>query len=173
MKRSLIASLLVMAATPVSAHVTANPNAGAAGSYFETAFRVSHGCAGTDTIALSVKMPPGIVTAKPQAKAGWTVNIKKSKLPAPVPAGHGRMADEQIDEIIWRGGTLPNDQYDTFGVLMKLPEKPGETLWFPITQTCVKGSHGWTQIPLDGQSWHDLESPAPYVKIDAAGHGHH
>lgn len=173
MRRSLIVSLLMLAASPALAHVTANPDSGAAGSYFETAFRVSHGCEGTDTIALSIKMPPGTVTAKPQAKAGWTVEIRKSKLPAPVAAGHGRMADEQVDEIIWRGGVLPNDQYDTFGVLMKLPEKAGETLWFPVTQTCVKGSHSWSEIPAEGQQWHDLKSPAPFVKIEAPTHNHH
>ncbi len=173
MMRYLLPVIFLLSASPAFAHVTANPDSGAAGSYFETAFRVSHGCGGTDTVTLSVKMPPGMVTAKPQAKAGWTVEIRKSKLPAPVPAGHGRMADEQIDEIIWRGGALPNDQYDTFGVLMKLPEKAGETLWFPVTQTCEKGSHAWTQIPADGQAWHDVESPAPFVKIEAAKHGHH
>ena len=38
----LIASCLF--AGPAFAHVTANPDKGVAGKYFETAFRVSHGC---------------------------------------------------------------------------------------------------------------------------------
>lgn len=169
---SFAAALCLMSA-PVMAHVTANPNNGQAGQYFETAFRVSHGCDGTDTTQISIRLPKGMVSVKPQAKPGWQVDIKKSKLDKPVHAGHGRMADEQIDEIIWRGGSLPNDQYDTFGLLMKLPDAAGETLWFPVTQTCVTGSHSWSEVPVDGQQWYDLKSPAPFVKLNAAPtHGH-
>ncbi len=165
---------LCVSMLPAQAHVTANPDKGSAGQYFETAFRVSHGCEGSDTVAVSIRLPAGMITAKPQAKPGWTVEVKKSKLPAPVPAGHGKMADEQIDEIIWRGGKLPNDQYDTFGILMKLPEGAGQKLWFPVTQTCVEGSHTWSEIPADGQQWHDLKSPAPFVTLESTmPHAHH
>ena len=115
-----------------------------------------------------------MVTVKPQFKPGWTVSVKKSKLDKPVPAGHGKMADEQIDEITWSGNKLPEDQYDTFGLLMKLPGKAGETLWFPVTQTCEKGKQEWVEIPAEGQQWHDLKSPAPFVKLEgAAPSAHH
>ncbi len=167
MNRFLFLAAL-LAAGPAFAHVTANPDNGKAGSYFETAFRVSHGCEGSDTVSVSIKMPKGMITAKPQFKSGWSVEVKKSKLEKPVPAGHGKMADEQVDKIIWSGGALPDGQYDTFGILMKLPEKSGETLWFPVVQTCKTGTHEWTQIPGEGQQWHELKSPAPFVKIDAS-----
>lgn len=159
---------LCLFSVPAFAHVTANPDHGAAGSYFETSFRVSHGCEGTDTVQVSIQMPKGMIVAKPQAKAGWNIEIKKSKLDKPVSAGHGRMVDEQIDEIIWSGGALPNDHYDSFGVLIKLPETAGETLWFPVTQSCKKGEHKWVGIPAEGQQWHDVKSPAPFVKIEPA-----
>jgi uncharacterized protein YcnI len=175
MKHSFLA-LLLFFSNPALAHVTANPDNGAAGKYFETAFRVSHGCEGSDTIAISIKLPKGMITAKPQFKPGWTVEIKKSKLDKSVPAGHGKMANEQIDEIIWRGGKLPDAQYDTFGILMKLPERAGETLWFPVTQSCEKGELNWIEIPTKDQQWHDLKYPAPFVKINSApisSHAHH
>ncbi len=172
MWRSILA-ILCLVSVPAFAHVTANPNQGEAGSYFETAFRVSHGCEGTDTVEVAIQMPKGMIVAKPQAKAGWQVEIKKSKLDKPVPAGHGKMADEQIDEIVWRGGALPDGQYDSFGVLMKLPEGEEQTLWFPVTQTCVKGSHQWLEIPAAGQQWHEVKSPAPFVKVTPASkHAH-
>lgn len=170
-KKILLFSAMVLSA-PAMAHVTANPNEGTAGSYFETAFRVSHGCEGSDTISVSVQLPPGMVSAKPQAKSGWTIDVKKSKLDKPVPAGHGKMADEQVESITWRG-RLAADQYDTFGILMKLPQAPGETLWFPVTQTCESGSHEWLQIPAEGQAWHDLKSPAPFVKLNETPPSHH
>lgn len=167
-----LAGVLVFSAAPALAHVTANPNAGMAGSYFETKFRVSHGCDGSDTVEVRVTLPEGMVVVKPQAKPGWRVEIKKSTLETPVPAGHGRMADEQVDEVIWRGGVLADSQYDEFGLLMKLPEKQGETLWFPVRQVCEKGEANWAEIPVEGQAWHDVPHPAPFVKLEAKT-GHH
>lgn len=161
-------------AGPAFAHVTASPDSGMAGKYFETGFRVSHGCEGSDTVSVSIKMPAGMIVAKPQHKPGWTVEVKKSKLAKPVEAGHGKMTDEQIDEIVWTGGKLPDAQYDTFGILMKLPEKAGETLWFPATQLCGKGRLDWSEIPAEGQQWHELKAPAPFVKVEgAAPSAHH
>lgn len=177
MKRYLSALLVTAVLFPASsfAHVTANPNSGTAGQYFETKFRVSHGCNGSDTVAITVQLPAGFVSVKPQHKAGWTIEIEKSKLAKPVPAGHGKMADEQFESVTWRGGKLPDAEYDEFGLLMKLPEG-AQTLWFPVIQTCEKGENLWTDIPKDGQQWHDVKSPAPYVKIapaaPAAGHHH-
>lgn len=168
--------LAMFVAIPAHAHVTANPDTATAGKYFETKFRISHGCDGSDTVEVHISLPKGFVTAKPQYKAGWTATVVKSKLDKPVPAGHGKMADEQIDEIIWKGGPLPHDQYDEFGVLMKLPDAPG-TLWFPVKQICEKGVEDWKNVPAGGE-WHETDHPAPFVKItpDAmpsmSGHHH-
>lgn len=167
----LLTVLLCLFSGPAFAHVTANPNTGAAGQYFETAFRVSHGCDGDPTIAVTVMFPKGIVSAKPQNKPGWLVSIKKNKLAKPVPAGHGKMAKEEFESITWSGGTLSDDLYDTFGVLMKLPQASG-TLWFPVVQKCQGGRNDWTQIPAEGQNWHDLKSPAPFIKLQGAPPAH-
>lgn len=175
MKKFIFLALCSVLSAPAYAHVTANPNEAVAGKYFQTSFRVSHGCEGSDTIALTVKIPKGITSLKPEHKAGWEIDIKKSKLDKPVPAGHGKMATEQFDEITWRGGKLPDAYYDEFGIVLKLPEKQ-QTLWFPVTQTCEKGSLNWVDIPKDGQQWHDVKSPAPFVTITpaapAVGHRH-
>ena len=168
----LLAALCVFS-VPAHAHVTANPNNGEAGKYFETKFRVSHGCEGSDTISLTIQLPKGFVSVKPQHKQGWKTEIKKSKLDKPVPARHGKMADEQFEEITWHG-KLPDAEYDEFGLLLKLPEGE-QTLWFPVVQICEKGENRWTEIPKDGQQWHDVKSPAPYVKVTPAApvSGHH
>lgn len=159
----LVAACLL--AGPAFAHVTANPDKGTAGKYFETKLRISHGCEGSDTVEIQVSLPKGFVTAKPQYKPGWTATVIKSKLDKPVPAGHGKMADEQIDQIIWKGGPLPHDQYDEFGLLVKLPDGPG-IVWLPVKQTCVKGVEDWKNVPAGGD-WHSTDHPAPFVKIEA------
>ncbi len=177
MKKPLIFLAALCGLLPVSAnaHVTANPNTGTGGAYFQTDFRISHGCDGSATVAVSIKIPAGIVVLKPQAKPGWTIEIKKSKLEKPVPAGHGKTATEQFDEIIWRGGPLEDAYYDEFGIVVKLPDE-SKTLWFPVTQTCEQGEHKWTEIPEGTQQWRDLKSPAPFVTVtkdtDHSGHKH-
>lgn len=168
MKYFLYASCaLALLSVPAQAHVTANPDNGQAGNYFQTSFRVSHGCDGKDTTAVHIKIPAGFVVLKPQHKPGWTVEIKKNKLDKPVSAGHGKMADEEFSEVIWTGGVLPDQEYDEFGLLVKLPEK-AQTLWFPVTQDCGVEKVEWTQIPAAGQEWHELEKPAPFVKVEGA-----
>lgn len=156
------------------AHVTASPNEGVAGKYFETGFRVSHGCDGSPTISVTVAFPKGTISVKPQYKPGWTVSVAKSKLEKPVPAGHGKMTDEQFDSVTWSGASLPDDQYDSFGILVKLPDDEG-MLWFPVKQVCENGTEEWKNVPADIEAWHDTDHPAPYVRVKpslSSGHQH-
>ncbi|MPZ59498.1 MAG: DUF1775 domain-containing protein [Rhizobiales bacterium] len=155
-----------------AAHVTANPNEAAADSFFRAFLRVPHGCEGSSTVALRVKIPEGLISVKPQMKPGWTIEIKMRKLDQPIDAGHGRMITETVDEVAWRGGPLPDAYFDEFGLSMKLPAKPGETLYFPTVQECERGVHRWIEIPAAGQKWHELDQPAPFIRLMEKKHGH-
>jgi len=166
MLRAGLACALAMAfAAPAAAHVTATPDAGPAGGYFRTAFRISHGCEDAATVAVRLAIPEGIAIARPQAKPGWTVEIRKRPLPAPVEVGHGQRLTEAPAEIVWRGGPLPADQFDEFGLLLRLPDRPGETLWFAVTQECTAGSNAWSEVPKPGERWGDLHRPAPFIRL--------
>jgi uncharacterized protein YcnI len=162
---------------PTYAHVTANPNEAEAGTYFQTSFRISHGCEGSDTIKVTIKLPSGLVSVKPQFKSGWTTEIVKRKLPEPVSAGHGKMMDEEFSEITWVGGKLPDSHYDEFGLVIKLPDEGPEILWFPLIQDCVKGNLNWTEIPngipAKKEEWKGLKSPAPFIRIIKSSHHNH
>jgi len=137
--------LLTALATPAMAHVViANPQA-KAGSTFIAGFRVSHGCAGSPTNAITVTLPESIITARPQPKAGWTLSMTHAKLAAPV-AGEGGPITERVSSISWSGGPLPADQYDEFVVMLRLPETTG-VLNFPVLQSCQKGAENWAELP--------------------------
>ena len=124
MRSKLILSALLLSATPAMAHVViANPQ-GKAGSTFIAGFRVSHGCAGSPTTMLTVTVPDGIITARPQPKAGWTLSMTRAKLATPV-AGEGGPITERVSSITWSGGPLPADQYDEFVVMLRLPDEDG------------------------------------------------
>jgi uncharacterized protein YcnI len=155
------------------AHSTADPSEGAAGDYLRTAFRVTHGCKGSATTAVTIRIPEGVLQAKPMPKAGWTIETKTRSLDTPVDSGHGFKIREAVTEVTWSGGRLENAHFDEFVLSMRLPNKPGATLYFPMVQTCEKGSNNWTGIPAAGQKWGDLPEPAPYIAVKkAVGHAH-
>jgi periplasmic copper chaperone A len=161
----LATAVLAAGSAAASAHVTVQPNEAAAGSYFRLAFVVPHGCDGKATVALRVKVPDGVTSVKPQMKPGWAVEIKTRKLDAPQPSPHGKTVGEVVDEVSWRGGPLPDNLYDTFGLMMKLPDMPDSNLYFPVVQECDGAVHRWIEIPEAGKSRDDLREPAPLVRL--------
>jgi uncharacterized protein YcnI len=158
------AALLVgLAAGNAAAHVTANPNQATADSWFRTALRVSHGCEGTPTVTVRVKMPDGVLSVRPEMKPGWEISITHRTLDEPIEGPHERVT-EVVDEVAWRGGPLPDAYFDEFGLSMRLPAEQ-RTLYFPTVQECEGGVHRWIEIPSGGQEWDDLDEPAPFVTV--------
>jgi uncharacterized protein YcnI len=162
-KAALAGALLLAGASPALGHVTANPDQAPADSWFRTALRVSHGCEGSPTVAVRVKLPDGVLSVRPQMKPGWEISITERKLDPPIEGPHGTVT-EVVDEIAWRGGPLPDAYFDEFGLSMRLPAEQA-TLYFPTVQECEQGVHRWIEIPAGGQEWDDLEEPAPFVTL--------
>jgi len=77
---------------------------------------------------------------------------------------HGRTITETVVELTWTG-KLADENFDQFGIHMKLPDKPGETLYFPTVQECEKGVHRWIEIPAAGKSRGDYKEPAPFLRL--------
>ncbi|WP_042299659.1 YcnI family protein [Paraburkholderia kururiensis] len=177
-RRALAVSLLVALASVAqcaAAHITTAPNEGVAGSYFETSLKVPHGCDGAATVAIRVTIPDGVTSVKPQMKPGWTVRIATRPVDPPLVGENGAAITSTVQSVEWRGGPLPDAFYDRFGLVMKLPATPGRTLFFPVEQTCERGSRAWTEIPAEGADPHALHSPAPFVRVTApepAAHVH-
>ena len=151
MKAPLITLLaLVAAPVPALAHVVAAPGEAKAGSYSAVAFRVGHACgAGDTTLKLRVEIPDGVASARPQPKPGWTIDIEKD--------------GDRTSAVTWTG-RLPDDQFDDFALLMKLPAQAG-VLVFPALQTCEKGESQWTEIPDPERPDEKLTRPAPTVRL--------
>lgn len=154
MKAPLIA-LLALAASPslALAHVVAAPGEAKAGSFSAVAFRVGHACgAGDTTLKVRVEVPDAVASARPQPKPGWTIDIEK--------------AGEKTVAVTWTG-RLPDDQFDDFPLLMKLPAAPGP-LVFPVIQTCENGESQWIEIADPERPGEKLTHPAPTVRLTPA-----
>ena len=176
MKRATTVLVLLACATTFTSaaalgHVTANPDEGASGSYLRTALRVSHGCDGSPTAALHVEIPDNVHKVKAEAKPGWEVSVETRALEEPVESGE-RMLNETVEEVVWHGGRLPDAQFDEFGLVMKLPAESERTIYLPTTQECEEGVNDWTNIPDEPEQWHDIEGPAPFIRLNEGG-GHH
>lgn len=154
----ILAMSLTARAHVVLAEPTARP-----GAYYIATIRVPHGCAGSATTALHVQIPAGIASARPMPKPGWRVEVIHEPLAAPVTV-EGHVLTQRVKEIVWRDGTLPDEQFDEFPISLKLPDRTGP-VYFPVVQVCAAGQSDWVEIPLEGQTSRDLRYPAPAVLL--------
>jgi len=182
MKTRLIAAtvLVSLASTGAAfAHASfANPPA-AVGSYVAATLQVPHGCDGKATNEVQIKLPEGFISAKPQPKAGWEIEIIRGDYKNSYD-NHGKAVTSGPVEIRFKNGNLPDEFYDTFTIYGKVAAAdPATGLAFPTVQVCGNDATvAWTEIAAPGQDPHDLKSPAPVLKIAAAegadehaGHG--
>jgi periplasmic copper chaperone A len=153
-----------------TAHVGTDPATAPAGQTSLIGFGVGHGCDGSPTTSVSIRIPAGVTSAKPRPKTGWRISIRKGKLPQPVEDFAGNTVTRGVLEVTWSGGRLLDDHFDLFELRLGMPNAPGKTLWFPTVQRCVKGVHRWIQIPKKGQA--EPEEPAPGVRLVKSSGGH-
>lgn len=161
---------VLVTASAASAHVTVSPDTDDAGAYSLLTFSVPHGCGASPTAEVAIQIPEGVTGVTPTILAGWDVEKVTETLDEPLDDGHGGQITERVAEVVYStNDPLPDGFRGAFEVSVKLPDTPGETLFFPALQTCVQGESAWVQIPSDGQDPHDLELPAPAVQLVASG----
>jgi uncharacterized protein YcnI len=173
MIRKLVVLAALAASAPAWGHIVFAEPEGQAGGYYAGFLRVSHGCGASATVSLRVEIPEAVLTVRPQPKPGWKLVIEHTPLAKPVPGEGGETIRERVSAVTWTG-ELPADQFDQFGLMMKLPDKPG-ALYFPAVQTCAEGRNAWTAIPADPAKWHEVDTPAPILTVTPmpAGHAMH
>lgn len=156
-------AVLALAAVPLaaSAHVTVTPSGTAAGSYTVLTFAYSHGCEGSPTTAIAIDIPESIASVSPTLNPNHTIE---------------KVADgDRTSQVVYTAITpVPDGYRDTIELSLQLPEDAaGETLAFPVLQTCEVGETNWNQVAEAGEE--EPESPAPVIVVTEAtgdGHGH-
>jgi periplasmic copper chaperone A len=143
---SLAAALVAVGVA--AAHVDPTPAKALVGRTTTVAFTVEHGCDGSPTRSLAMRMPAGLTSAKPVPKAGWKITVTR--------------AGKQVRQVTWRG-KLPDSRSSRFAIRLGMPNAPGKTLYFPAVQRCTRGLIRWIEIPRRGQP--EPEHPAPGVTL--------
>jgi len=162
----LAASFLVAATGPAHAHVTISPGEGTAGSYTVLTLSVPHGCEGSPTTRIAIEIPEPILSVTPTRNPLWQVRKVITKLDEPLTDTHGNEVTERVSQVVYTAKTpLPEGYRDAFELSLQLPDTPGETLVFPVVQTCERGEAAWVQLPSDGQDADELDAPAPAVVV--------
>jgi len=117
----VLGAVLGLAATDASAQVALSQSTFEAGVNFAAFFKVERGCGASPTTALRVQIPDGVSVLDLPEKPGWSVGSERSG---------GR-----VTAVTWQG-RLESVQPDQFGLLVKLPPKPGP-LYFAAVQRCA------------------------------------
>lgn len=168
MKTSMLVAA-ILAAPLAQAHINLEQATAPAGAYQKLTFRVGHGCAGSATNSITVVLPEGVAGAKPMPKAGWNIATVDGKLNVPI-LSHGVTVTSAVREVSWKGGPLPDAQYDEFNLQVKLPDAAGK-YYFKVIQLCDKGRAEWSEQPVAVGA--KLKFPAPVLEVvPAAGHAH-
>ena len=139
----ILAGLAV--ASPALAHIDPDPTDAQAGSEVSVGFTVQHGCDGSPTLQLDMRLPEGVGNPVAEPPEGWTGGV-----------------DGNV--VTFEGGPLPDDQELTFRVRMILPATPDTPIYFPFVQRCEAGEIRWIDIPSD-RSDTELDEPAPAMQL--------
>lgn len=137
------AALVVASAGAAGAHVTVSPGEAEAGSYAVLTFSVPHGCDGSGTTEVTIQIPEQTPSVTPTVNPNWDVEkVMVEQGDAP----------RRVEQVVYTAKTpLPDGMRDTFELSMLMPDSPGETLVFPVVQTCEKGETAWVEVATDGR----------------------
>lgn len=173
----------LLGAGVASAHVTANVlgSEPQQGGYGAITFRVPNEEENAATVKVEIDFKPkyAISSVRYQPIPGWTAEVTKTPLPAPVKNGKGLDVTEAVTKVVFTAqpGTKigPGEtQYQDFGITAgSLPAV--DELVLPAIQTYDNGTVvAWDQVQAAGAE--EPEHPAPTVSLAAAsasGDSHH
>jgi uncharacterized protein YcnI len=151
------------------AHAYVIPREVDAGRDQDIEIRIPHGCKGSPTTEVRVKIPDGVYRVSPENNHNWKIAIKKRQLSPPVHLEGGAMLTETVEEITWSGNILPDQMFERFVFRAAIPNEPGRYLAFKTIQTCKQGEIRWIAVAEDPTKLEEFmrvtPEPAPLTKI--------
>jgi len=159
-----------------AAHVSVHADDAVAGGTAEITFRVPTESDTANTVRLQVQFPTDTPIAKVAVlpQPGWTSEVSRKALSAPLSAGHGHEVSEVVSQLEWRAedreaATGPGE-YQVFRIVAG-PLPHIDQLVFKVVQTYDDGQvQRWIEEPVAGAA--EPEHPAPVLAIGATSGGH-
>lgn len=160
---SLAAVAALAFSNGASSHALSVDKDAPAGGWHLVQIGIPHGCGGSPTTAVRIRIPDDIFMVRPEVKAGWEMKMNMRKMDPPI-TSEGVTYSESIDEVIWSGNSLGDLEFDRFLLLALMPREENKTVYFRTIQECADGENKWVEIPEEGRSWGSYKYPAPFVK---------
>ena len=165
---ALITAVLVLSATPASAHVTVSSPDASSGGFGKLVFRVPTESETAATTKIRITLPPdrpfAFVSAQP--KPGWKLDVQKAELDEPL-TSHGTTLTEAVSTVTWTStdGIAPGE-FDEFAISAG-PFPKVRTMSFSAEQTYDDGEVvSWDEPTKKGAA--EPEHPAPALALAAA-----
>lgn len=152
--------VLAVGAAPAGAHVEAQPTSVEAGSLTTISLGWHHGCAGSPTRQVSVRLPADAAEVRLLAPEGWDAAGPDDGGVATFTARPGAEIDDHAEGSV--------------GIELRVPDAGDGRLVLPTVQTCVDGEEPWIEEAVGDE---EPDKPAPVVEVlgvtgDAAGASH-
>jgi uncharacterized protein YcnI len=166
---ALLGAAGVLAGASIAfAHITLENQQAPVGASYKAVLRVPHGCEGSATVAVRVRVPDGFIEVKPMPKPGWKLDVVRGKYQKPMSV-RGTKVTEGVTEVDWTGGNLPDAYYDEFMLTGYIGDEAqsGQTIYFKVVQECEKGTNRWIEIPAGegGAPTAEPAEPAAALKL--------
>lgn len=154
-----------LSAGQAGAHATLETAEAPAESTYKAIIRIGHGCDGQPTTAIRVAIPEGLIAVKPMPKPGWQLATTEDAYQKTYDY-YGTPTSKGVTEVVWSGGSLPDDYYDEFVFRGRLTSfEAGSMVYLPVVQECADGANRWVEIPKAGEDPHSYEHLAPAITI--------
>ena len=131
------------------AHVTLESREAPVGAAYKAVLRVPHGCDGSPTTAIRVRIPEGVIAVKPMPKPGWKLDTVTGKYPKTYTLAR-RAGDRRRDRDRLVGRQAARRALRRVRLHRRSSPSElaaGQTIYFPVVQECEKGVHRWIEIP--------------------------
>ncbi|HEY7813073.1 MAG TPA: YcnI family protein [Nakamurella sp.] len=162
-----VAVLSLTGALAASAHVTVSADTTAAGSDAVLTFSVPHGCDGSATTKIAIKVPDQVTSVTPTVNPNWDVQKVTEALNPPITDSDGNQITQRVDQVVYTAKTpLAADLRDALALSLQVPDVAGQSLTFPVIQTCEVGETAWIEQQAAGQP--EPAHPAPTIQVTAA-----
>jgi uncharacterized protein YcnI len=146
---ALAGAAVLLGPSPASAHVTLTPSSTTAGSTAVVRMLVPHGCQGSATTEVAVRMPDEVTDVAVESTDRWRAERTEGAV------------TYRTDE------PLPDGAEDSVEFSVRLPDDVGSVLVFPVVQRCEEGEAAWTEVAADEASREALDRPAPVIVVTA------
>lgn len=140
-----IAGTTVLIPALAHAHIAVASGLGVANTTQEVTFSVGHGCSGADTVAVSIEIPTGVSSVRPETSDFGQVDVQTDDAGA-------------VTLVSWRKSSAPlqaDTQFYKLSLRLKVSDVPFSRLYFPAHQSC-RAAEGTATTVVD---WVGIDEP--------------